>query len=280
MIRGSTRTVGIFGDKITYTLSPKMHNFAFSKLGLDYVYVPFQVRPDQLAGAVNAIRSLNIVGVNVTIPHKQAVIPFLDQLSPIAKKIGAVNTIVNNDGKLLGDNTDAPGFLESLREDGHVDPKKKRVVLIGSGGTARAMAISLTAAGVSKLVIVNRTYEKAKQLTHLVEKLGAKLECYAVKLSEDNLKEELSDCDLLVNATPSGADVMPSNSHRFLSPNLFVFDAVYAKNTSLVAAAKIAGVPALGGLGMLIRQGALSFSFWTGQKPPVELMREALEAGA
>ncbi len=277
MIRGSTRIVGIFGDKIDYTLSPRMHNHAFAKLGMDYVYIPFQVRPDQLKGAVEAIRSLNLAGVNVTIPHKQAVLPFLDQISPIAKKIGAVNTIINNDGKLLGDNTDAPGFLESLKEDGRIDPKKKRVLLIGAGGTARAMAISLAAAGISKLVIANRTADKAKELSVWVDKLGAKLECYPVKLSADSLKEELSDSDLLVNATPSGSDFMPSDFHRFLSPNFFVFDAVYAKNTSLVAAAKSAGVPALGGMGMLIRQGALSFSLWTGKKPPVELMREALE---
>ena len=140
------------------------------------------------------------------------------------------------------------------------------------------MAISLAAAGISKLVIANRTLENAKQLSAWVNKLGAKLDCYAVKLSSDNLKDELSDADLLLNATPSGSDFMPSDFHRFLSPNFFVFDAVYAKNTSLVAAAKAAGISALSGLGMLIRQGALSFSLWTGKKPPVELMREALDA--
>lgn len=271
--------MGLFGDPVTTTLSPKMQNAAFQALGLDFVYVPFQVKAEHLKAAVEAVRSLGIVGVNVTIPHKEAVIPYLDELTPLAKAIGAVNTIFHNRGKLVGHNTDAPGFLGSLKEDGKFSPEKKRAIILGAGGTARAISVALLEQGIKKLVILNRTLARAETLVSQIKKVSAHTEITAAALSATKLQDELRDCDLFVNATPTGLDTaaIALPAERFLSPHLFVFDCVYAKVTPLLLAAQRVGASSLGGLGMLVRQGALSFSIWTGEEPPVELMRKFLE---
>ena len=278
-VKGTTKVVGIFGDPVTYTLSPQMHNFAFQSLGLDFVYVPFLVKSENLKSAVDAMRSLGIVGVNVTIPHKEAVIPYLDELTPIAKIIGAVNTILNNFGKLVGHNTDASGFMNSLREDGKFNPQDKRAVILGAGGTACALSVALLESGIKRLVIVNRSNERARALVAKLNKISSKLEVRAVPWRAEILKDELKNCDLFVNATPTGIDT-PSLSfpaEKLILSQTFVFDCVYATVTPLLVAAQKAGASSLGGIGMLIRQGALSFSIWTGQAPPVELMRKALD---
>ncbi|MBI2915883.1 MAG: shikimate dehydrogenase [Elusimicrobia bacterium] len=273
-VKGTTKLVGIFGDPVTYTLSPRMHNSVFSELHLDFVYVPFQVREKDLKKAVEAIRSLQMVGVNVTIPHKQTVIPYLDEISPLAQKIGAVNTIVHRNGRLVGHNTDAPGFLTSLREDGPFDPENKRAVLLGSGGTAHAISVALLDAGIQNLVILNRTLERAQELVRRLKKSYGSRDISAESLSVPVLKKSLERADILLNATPTGIDslTVPIPTH------LFVFDAVYAKVTPLLTLAKQAGAVTLGGLGMLVHQGALSFSLWTGLEPPVQLMKKSLEA--
>lgn len=279
-IQGSTKIVGIFGDPVTYTLSPQMHNYAFAKLKLNYVYIPFVVHPKQLQQAVESIRSLNLVGVNVTLPHKEAVIPFLDELSPLSEEIGAVNTIVNHHGKLIGHNTDADGFIHSLKEEGSFDPQKKSVLLLGSGGAARAIGVSLIESGVKKITIMNRTIENAKKLVEHLQKIAISkkqlslIELSVVNFSDKKLSEELISCDLFVNATPSSIDPVR------LDPRVFVVDAVYAQATPLILAAKKAGASCMGGIGMLIRQGALSFALWTGEKPPIHLMKEALNHGS
>lgn len=272
-IKGTTKIVGIFGDPVTYSLSPKMHNHAFERLNLDFVYVPFLVHPEQLKNAVDALRSLNLAGVNVTIPHKEKIIPYLDELSPLAEKIGAVNTIVNKYGKLIGHNTDAPGFIQSLTEDGKFNPKNRRVVMIGSGGVAKAIALTLVEAEVKRLVVLNRTSDTAQTLVEHLQKISKtdKNRISALELSDAVLTQQIRDCDLLINATPAGMDSVP------LLPEIFVFDAVYAKVTPLLLSAKQIGAPHLGGLQMLIRQGALSSSLWTGIEPPIDLMKEALQ---
>ena len=276
-VQGTTKTVGIFGDPVTYTLSPKMHNAAFTKLGLDYVYVPFLVKPENLGNAVEAIRILNLAGVNVTLPHKRTILPYLDSLSASAQKIGAVNTIVNRRGKLVGENTDATGFLDSLKKDGNFNPKNKRAVILGAGGTACAMSVALLEAGVKKLVIANRTLKRAQDLVKHLKPVHGQAEILAADFSGERLLDELRDCDLLANATPTGIDssYFPFSADKFLSADIFVFDAVYSA-TPLVTAAKERGAAALNGLGMLVRQGALSFSLWTGEDPPIEIMRQAL----
>ena len=277
-IKGTTKITGIFGDPVTYSLSPRMHNYAFEKLGLDFVYVPFLVKPGELEEAADAVRALNIAGVNVTLPYKEAILPFLDQLTPQAKMIGAVNTVINRKGKLIGDNTDAEGFLTALRTDGKFDPKGKNAILWGAGGVARAIAVSLLEAGAKKLVIVNRTFKRAKDLVrHLKKVCGGN--AAALEARSENLLQELLDCEIFLNATPVGVErgVFPFPAERFITADKFVFDAVYSKQTPLLISAEKAEAKCLGGLSMLIHQGALSFSRWTGEAPPVRFMREALE---
>ncbi len=263
--------VGIFIDPASPTLSPKMHNYAFKKLGLkNWVYLRFNVKPEQLEEAVSDLRNpkLNIKGVNVTIPHKESILPYLDGLSSEAEKIGAVNTVMTNNGKIAGDNTDGKGFISSLKEDGHFDPKGKNAILWGAGGAGRAIMISLFENELKTLGILNRTLEKA-------EKMAKEMPDHAITVAQadtKNLVSALKNCDIFINVTPRG----PEDSKLF-TPSVFVYDAVYGKSTPLLEAAKTAGSPCLGGLGMLIRQGALSFSLWTGQKPPFDLMREALK---
>lgn len=278
-VKGATKIVGVFGDPIAHTLSPKMHNFAFAQLNLDFIYLPFLVHRENLKSAVESIRNLNLAGVNVTIPHKEAILPYLDELTPLAQAIGAVNTVWNRRGKLIGHNTDSPGFLTSLKEDGKFDPRNKRAVILGSGGTARAISAALLESGIKKLVIVNRTFERGQTLVSQLKKFSQQPEIYAAKLSAEILREELRNSDLFLNATPTGMDTtaLAFQAEKFLSPHLFVFDALYAKATPLLLAAQRAGAAYLGGLGMLIRQGALSFSLWTGVEPPVNFMRQSLE---
>lgn len=272
-IQGSTKVIAIFGDPLTYTLSPKMHNFAISQLGLDFVYVPFVVKPDQLAQATQSLRSLNMVGANITIPHKQKIIPYLDDLTPLARKIGAVNTVIRRGSKLIGENTDIKGFISSLKEDGNFDPKNKKAVLLGSGGVANAISIALLDEGIKKLVILNRTLDHAIKLKTRLKSFYPNAEMIIETLSLATLNGYLKVSDIFLNATPGGAEV---DSLKIPS-NLFVFDAVYAKVTPLLLAAQKARAASLGGLGMLIRQGALSFSAWTDLEPPIHLMRKALE---
>lgn len=272
-IKGTTKIVGIFGDPITHTLSPQMHNYAFSQLNLDFVYLPFLVKEEKLKGAVDALKNLNLVGVNVTIPHKQKIIPYLDELSVLAKKIGAVNTIINHHGKLIGENTDAPGFLSSLQEDGKFNPLGKKAVLLGGGGTAHAMAVALLDSGIKKLVVLNRTLERAKDLIAHLKKWYPNSDCACEKFTHHALNHYIRECDLFLNATPNSVELNPD----LIPPNLFIFDALYAKVTPLLISAQSSGATCMGGLSMLIHQGALSFSLWTGEKPPVLLMKKALE---
>ena len=270
-LKPTTKIVGIFGDPVAQSLSPKMHNHAFEKLGLDYAYIPFLVKPEDLKDAVEDIRKLNLAGVNVTIPHKESILPYMDALSPEAKKIGAVNTVINRNGKLTGDNTDGKGFIASLTEDGLFNPWGKSAVIWGAGGAARAVAFSLFDEGLDNLTIVNRSEERAQILAYSLIVTGKSVR--AMGTDDKNLPGILKGCNIFINASPEG-----TKNTGFLSPSVFVYDAVYAKETPLLKAAKAAKAPHLGGLGMLIRQGALSFSLWTGKEPPVGLMKEALNA--
>ena len=275
-ISGRARICGVIGDPIEHTMSPIMHNAAFEKLGLDYLYVPFRVRRDELGEAILGMKALNIRGLNVTIPHKVAVIPFLDELDPLAEKIGAVNTIVNDDGGLKGYNTDAGGFMQALLEK-RIEPEGKRVVVLGAGGASRAISFILMERG-ADLVILNRLLELdwaeelAARISHSFKK-----EVEALELSEGNLTTALGKADILVNATSVGMtdiDETPVPS-RLLTPGLIVFDVIYNPvKTRLLAEAEEVGAETISGLDMLVWQGALAFEMWTGQKAPVALMKE------
>lgn len=276
MISGKTRVCGVIGDPIEHSMSPVMHNAAFKELGLDYLYVPFQVRKEELGKAVEGMRALNIRGLNVTTPHKVAIISFLDELDPLSRKIGAVNTIVNDDGVLTGYNTDATGFLQALLERG-VEPKEKKVVILGAGGASRAISFILAERG-AHLVILNRLLELdwAEELAQRVSKVFAK-EVKALELNEKNLAMVLEGADILINATSVGmspdVDKTPVPA-RLLKPGLIVVDIVYNPiQTRLLKEAEAAGAQTIGGLDMLVWQGAIAFEKWTGRKAPLDLMR-------
>jgi len=282
MISGKTRVCGVIGDPIEHTMSPVMHNAAFNRLGLDYRYLAFRVRKEELSKAVEGMRALNIRGLNVTIPHKVAVIPLLDKIDPLAEKIGAVNTIVNDDGVLTGYNTDATGFLRALLEQG-VDPAGKRTVVLGAGGASRAISFAIAGRG-AHLVILNRQLELdwaeelAQRISHTFKR-----EVKALKLDEPNLSVVLEKADILINTTSVGMtpDISETPvSTGLLKSGLVVFDAVYNPiKTRLLKEAEQAGAQVIGGLDMLAWQGALAFEKWIGQRAPLDLMKaEAIKA--
>ena len=272
---GRTKVCGIIGDPIEHTMSPVMHNAAFKNRGVDYVYLAFRVKKEELGKAIEGMRALDIRGLNITIPHKVTVIPFLDELDPLADKIGAVNTIVNDNGVLRGYNTDATGFLHALRERG-VEPEGKSVVILGAGGASRAISFILAERG-SSLVILNRTWDKAKICADRISETFQR-KATALKLNRENLAAALSQADILVNATSIGMspniNETPVTSN-LLKSGLVVFDIVYNPiKTRLRREAEAAGATVISGLDMLVWQGALAFEKWTGLKAPVELMRE------
>ena len=282
VVSGKTTLCGIIGDPIEHTMSPVMHNAAFEYLGINYLYVPFKVRKEELGEAIDGIRALNIRGLNVTVPHKVAVMPLLDELGPLAEKIGAVNTIVNDDGVLRGYNTDATGFLRALLEQG-IEPEGKNVLVLGAGGASRAICFILAERGAHP-VILNRQLELdwaeelAQRISHIFEK-----EVRALELNEESLSVALENADILVNATSVGMSpavdetLLPA---KLLKAGLVVLDIVYNPiKTRLLREAEAAGARVIGGLDMLAWQGALAFEKWTGREAPLELMkREAIEA--
>jgi len=270
-ITGRTRITGLYGYPVEHTLSPLMHNAAFEHLGIDYCYLPFSVHPDSLKNAIDAIRALNLTGVNVTIPHKESVLPYLDEVNEEALFIGAVNTIVNHEKKLTGYNTDGRGFMRSLSEN-DIFTDNKKVLIVGAGGASRAICYYLS--------------EKAAKL-YLFDIDKIKLERLASDLSEirENIHilndtANLSDFDLLINATPLGlkaTDPVPLDV-SLLSPHQTVCDLIY-KKTPLLALAAQKGCKTIDGLGMLLWQGVLAFELWTRTLPPVDVMRNALMSG-
>ena len=278
MINANTRLCGVIGNPVSHTLSPAMQNAAMAQLGLDYAYLAFQVKATQLGAAMQGMKALGIRGLNVTIPHKVAVLPFLDELDPLAQNIGAVNTIVNHNGKLKGYNTDAAGFLQSLTATGFA-PQGKRVVLLGAGGAARAMCFALAQNG-AVLTILNRKsgLEQASALAQSLNR-SFKLEVAALELDEANLKTALARADVLVNATSLGMSPRVTETPvpaRLLKAGLTVFDVVYTPlETQLLREARGQGCSVISGLEMLVRQGALAFELWTGQQAPLDIMRQA-----
>lgn len=265
-VRGKTKIVGIFGFPVGHTLSPRMHNAAFQALGLDMIYLPFEVRPEDLRDALQGIRSLNILGVNLTQPHKTNALEYLDELSEEAEHIGAVNTVVNREGTLIGYNTDATGFGQSLREDYGFDPRGKRVVVFGAGGAGRAICWALSQAGPQRLVIVNRTPEKA-------EALAREFGGCVTQWDDPEMGSELGEADLLINATSIALDLEAD----MISDTVLIYDIVYARGeSSFIEQARGQGARIGKGLSMLLYQGVSAFELWTGEQAPVQVMREAL----
>jgi shikimate dehydrogenase len=280
-IRSSTRVCALFGFPVEHSFSPRMQNTAFAHLGLDFVYVPFLVHPEKLEQATQAIRALNLAGVNVTVPHKEKIIPFLDEISPGAELTGAVNTIVNKNGKLTGYNTDGAGFLRSLEEDAGFMVQGKRFLILGAGGGARAIAVALAGKGARKIFIVNRTLQKAVALANEIN-MRLRADASAVLWTEKDLTDILPGVDAVVNCTSIGMrpDVgnCPSFPFEYLQSGQLVYDLVYNPPlTKFLKRARDAGAKICGGLGMLLGQGALAFELWTSKGAPVTVMRRALE---
>ena len=279
MLTGHTRIVGVIGDPVEHSRSPQMHNAAFAKAGLDYVYVPFHVRPDDLADAIAGFKAINVVGINVTLPHKQAVIPHLTSISREAELIGAVNTLTFVEGNIYGDNTDAPGVLKALEEDGNMSvPVGENIVVLGAGGAARAVVVALALRGVASITIANRTVEKAISLAEEMDrKTGVSMQ--GMGLTDERLPLSVSESKLLVNTATTSMDVTQPLliSADWLQPNTIVYDIVYTPPvTPLMQAATERGCQILGGIGMLVHQGAIAFEKWTGVIPCTETMRQAL----
>jgi shikimate dehydrogenase len=276
MISGMTRIYGIFGYPVEHTFSPAMHNAAFKKMKLNSCYVPFAVHPARLAAAAKAVIPLNLQGLNVTVPHKEKIIPYLDGLSEEARLIGAVNTIEVKEGKLIGHNTDGRGFLRSLKEQARFNPRGKKFVCIGSGGAARAVGFSLALAGASGILFRDIDSKKASTLARDIErKTGVPVR----SISQDALEASTHEADCIINATPLGlkkGDTMPVPD-RFIQSKHLVCDLVYnPPATALLKAARAKKATTLEGLGMLLFQGVIAFEIWTGEKAPVAVMKAAL----
>jgi len=276
IITGKTRACGVIGDPINHSLSPIIQNAAFEALDLNFVFLAYKVKTSGLEDAVNGARALNIRGLNVTMPHKTRIIDFLDRIDLSAQIIKSVNTVLNKENLLFGFNTDGVGALRALKENG-VEPKGRKVLLLGAGGAARAIAYTL-AKEADELVVLNRTVKSSHNLAKLLEKTVGK-KVAAGSLSISDIQRNLQDSDILINATSVGMKPKPQESPvpiKLLRRDLSVMDIVYNPiETRLIKDAKSIGAVVIGGIEMLIYQGAASFEIWTGKSAPIQVMKKA-----
>ncbi len=270
--------VGVFGQPVAENPTGVMQEAGFAAAGLNWRYLNFEIPPHKLGAAIEALDALGMRGVNLTIPHKVAVIEYLDELAPEARAIGAVNTVRLESGRKIGENTDGKGFLRGVRNDAGMDPAGKRTVLLGAGGAARAIATELVLAGVSDLLVVNRSQERGgAMVADLRAATGGpvRFQHWTGTLAVQ------SDCDLLVNATSIGlypdVDAAPDVDLSSAPAGMLVADAVFnPPETRLLAAARTRGLPTLDGLSMLVYQGVIAFEMWTGRSPDEAVMKAAL----
>lgn len=270
--------VRLLGYPVGHSLSPRMHGAAFAELGIDADYRLWETHPTQLAAHVAALRGDGFLGANVTIPHKEQVLPLLDEVSPLALRAGAVNTIVKRGATLHGENTDIGGFLWPLRAGG-ATLERWRVTLLGAGGAARGVAVALLDAGVPRLTIVNRTAERAQALAAALD--DARID--VLTLGDSWVGGALAQSDLVVNSTAAGwrpedPPVLAPDLLQRLPDHALVYDLTY-RRTPLLAAAEARGLATIDGLPMLVEQGALAFQFWTGREAPRPTMWAAAVAG-
>ena len=279
--------LGVFGDPVAHSLSPKMQNAALRHCQIEMQYACFQIAPEELETAVRLVPELEFVGVNLTIPHKIPALAIVDELHSNARDIGAVNTVVVRDRKLIGDNTDGPGFARAIRSEFSMDLRDLRVMLLGAGGGAgRAIARQCALENCERLVLVNRTFDKAKRMVSELARffsgprvLGPVARLEAVPWEERALRTQLEQIDLVVNATSLGLKRSdpPVLASSFLSPHHMVHDMIYSSgNTPLVAAANGVGARSANGSSMLLHQGALAFEIWFRRDAPIDVMRAAL----
>jgi len=281
-ISAATKVLAIFGDPVDHSISPVMQGAALRASGIDMVYLAFRVPPVDLSRGVDALRVLGLHGLNITIPHKVAVMEFLDEVDDTASALGAVNTILNEGGVLKGYNTDSVGYIWSLENETDFMARGRSALVVGAGGAARAVVYGLAAGGVSSIVVANRTASKAERLCVELAEACPSTELRAAALGSSEMEGFLEKTDLLVNATSlglAGRGILDVPLER-LPSHAVVSDVVYTPmETALLKKARGRGLTTHGGLGMLVGQGAKSFEIWTGHKAPVEVMREAaLEA--
>lgn len=278
-LTGTTLTYGILGDPVAHSLSPLMQNAAMAAAGLDTIYVPFHVTAAALPQAVAGLRALGIRGVNVTIPHKERILPLLDEVNADAALIGAVNTVVLRDGRLFGYNTDAPGFLRAVCEETGFMPEGKAAVVLGAGGACRAALVALAQAGVRRLTVANRSLPRAERLLESFANHFPAVQFQAVAL-DVGLESEVRQADLVVNSTAVGlhGEEFSLPFEAWLCPSAVLYDMVYRRDneTPLVVAARRRGLSAAGGLSMLLAQGEEAFRLWFAVTPPAGVMKGAL----
>lgn len=278
LVNIQTRVLGLIGESLSHSLSPLMQNHALGLIKENYVYLPFEVAADDLEAAVQGIRTLGIVGVNVTIPYKQRVIPFMDELDASARDCGAVNLIANRQGRLTGYNTDGAGFILGLKDAGFSVPEK--VLLIGGGGAARSVAVELARCGSREFVILDKQPGMAASLAELLNlKAGTSAEVHVNKQSVfDRL---VSGVQMIINCSPAGmypqACNAPVNDLAAVPPGIPVCDLIYNPlETRLLKIARERGLPFINGVAMLANQGALSLEIWTGKTAPRQAMYDIL----
>lgn len=287
-IDGHTILIGLLATPIRHSMSPTMHNNAFAMLGLNYAYLAFEVGQQELPSAVQAIRTLEMRGANISMPNKQAILPLLGDLAPAAKLAGAVNTVVNDHGKLTGYTTDGIGFMQALAAE-NIDLRGEKMVLAGAGGAGTPIAIQAALDGVKEIVIVNRTTDpQGSQAQKNVKIINEQTNAHArfVPLADQaQFKAELADATIYCDATGVGmkppADQSLITDPSWLREDLIVYDTVYApRTTKLMTIAQAAGVRhVFNGLGMMLYQGAEAFQLWTGQAMPGQAIADLLFNG-
>jgi shikimate dehydrogenase len=274
--------IGVIGYPLKHSVSPDFQQAALDYCKLNMRYEAWEIKADDLPSAIDRLRQPQNLGANITVPYKEAVIGLLDQIDNFAELVGAVNTVVNRDGRLAGFNTDAAGFLKALHEDAGFEPENKEVLILGAGGAARAVSFALLQEKVNTLIIANRSLAKAESLAGALAKQVAnskmKTEIAAVALPSANLTKVVVHCQLIVNCTTvgmkhsSGERKSPLAS-RVIPKDALVYDLVYnPSKTPLLKMAKAAGAKTIGGLPMLVYQGAASFKLWTGREAPLDIM--------
>lgn len=284
-INGETRILGVIGDPVAHSLSPAMHNLALEAAGLNWRYLPFHIKAEDLPQAVRGLAAAGVVGFNATIPHKEALVPLMHSLDETAQLIGAVNTVsMDESGRMTGYNTDGYGFIAALAENGVPAVAGMRVVVLGAGGASRAVLVALLQGGVKELVVANRTVSRAEAVLAPLKARFPGTTCRVVPLGMEDLP--LAGCDLLVNTTSIGlygvgAEDPFAMEHLVaaLGDHAAVMDAVYAPGgTALIRAAKERGLKYADGLAMLIHQGARAYTHWTGRDMPIDRVRTHLRA--
>lgn len=269
--------VGVFGHPVAENPTVVMLDAAFKEMKLQWRYLTIEVLPEDLEDAVKGLKAFNMKGINLTIPHKVEVLKYLDEIRPDAKLMGAVNTVVNKNGRLIGENTDGKGFMRSLTQDGGVNPEGKNIVILGAGGAARSISVELALAGAGKITLVNRSARRGTELADLLKNNTRSGISFVEWKGEYTIPE---DTDILINSTsiglyPNTSD-KPDITYSSIKKAMVVCDVIPAPSTVFLELARKQGAATLDGLGMLVYQGAIGFKLWTGLEAPVQAMHDAL----